>query len=80
MQLARYLKISGLTDAQFAAMVGASRSIVVKWRRGERSPRPDAVRRIMLATGGDVTPNDLFSPPAATDQAAASMTDGLPAQ
>ena len=60
MTLSAYLKNRGLTHEKFAAMVGASAFGVRKWARGERTPRPDAMRKIQEVTDGEVTPADFF--------------------
>jgi hypothetical protein len=64
MQLAEYIKASGLEDESFAALVGScSPHAVKKWRYQERIPRPDQMRRIAEVTAGAVTPNDFVLQP-----------------
>ena len=58
MTLAEYMTTHNLTDFQMAAMLSRSRSAVIKWRRNERMPRLNEMRRIELKTGGLVTAND----------------------
>jgi DNA-binding transcriptional regulator YdaS (Cro superfamily) len=60
MKLQAYLELKKLSHAAFGALVGASEFGVRKWARGERTPRPDAVRRIQEVTKGDVSPADFF--------------------
>lgn len=61
MKLKQYLHEKGLTDREFGEAVGASERAVIKWKRGERVPRPDAMSRIIEATSGLVTANDFYS-------------------
>lgn len=63
MKLSLYLKSHQIGVADFAVLVGASPFAVKKWLRGERTPRDIFMRRIMLATEGEVTPNDFLSLP-----------------
>lgn len=61
MTLSEYMKLHSLSDADFAASLGCSEGAVKKWRYRERIPRPDQMRQISDATGGDVTANDFMS-------------------
>lgn len=60
MQLADYMREEALDDAAFAALIGPGFSpwTVRKWRYGQRTPRPEMLRRIAAITGHRVTPND----------------------
>lgn len=61
MKLAAYMKLKGVTPDEMARKMGdASPSGVIKWLRGERTPRPDQQRRIFEVTEGAVTPNDFI--------------------
>ena len=60
MRLSEYIKSNSLTDAEFAAKGPFSRGAVIKWRYGQRIPRPDQMRRISEVTDGQVTANDFF--------------------
>lgn len=60
MQLQTYLELKGISEKQFAEAVGGSEGGVKKWVRRERIPRPDAMRKIVKATDGAVTPDDFF--------------------
>ena len=60
MKLSEYLHARGLTDGAFATRVGRDRTSVLRWRRGETIPDPDALRAIADATGNAVTPNDFL--------------------
>lgn len=64
MKLATYLQEAGITYAEFAKSVGASAFAVGKWARGDRIPRPPAMRLIAEKTGGKVTAGDFFLPEA----------------
>lgn len=51
----------GLDDEEMARRVkGVGATGVRKWRKGDRVPRPDQMRRIVEATEGKVTPNDFY--------------------
>lgn len=63
MQLSTWLRSNGLSDAEFGARLDppVSQVTVCRWRNGRRHPRPADVRRITVATGGDVTANDFMA-------------------
>ena len=51
-------------DAEFARLIGVgSRMAVMRYRRGERIPRPDVMRRIVEVTEGQVGPADFYDLP-----------------
>ena len=52
-----------LSPADFAELVGASESGVIKWCRDERVPRPGFMTRIAEATNGKVTAADFYAAP-----------------
>lgn len=58
MNLHDYLRAENISTEAFAAQLRVAAGSVRKWRYGERTPRPDAMRRIQVATGGKVTPMD----------------------
>ena len=62
MKLLDYLKEKGLTDAQFAAVLGAGHSVsaVRKWKYGERTPKLRELIRISHITRGEVLPSDFL--------------------
>jgi len=64
MKLSDFLTKTGKSDEDFAKEVDSTPNAVRYWRTGERIPRPVFMRRILVATSGDVTPNDfhLFQP------------------
>jgi transcriptional regulator with XRE-family HTH domain len=67
MHLRDYLRAEKLTDEQFAARLSVSPFAVGKWRRGERFPRRELLRRIEAETKGRVTAADLLAAPPAND-------------
>jgi transcriptional regulator with XRE-family HTH domain len=60
MRLADYLSREGISDTEFAAMIGVSRMSVGRYRSGERRPEWDVLARIVEATRGEVTANDFL--------------------
>jgi transcriptional regulator with XRE-family HTH domain len=61
MKLDHYMTLHGLDDEAMASRIGeVGATGVRKWRLGERVPRPDQMRRIHEATGGEVEPNDFY--------------------
>lgn len=61
MNLADFLKLSGMSVTAFAARAGVSEAAVSRYASGKRMPRPDILRRICEASAGKITPNDFFS-------------------
>lgn len=60
MDLERWRIGRELTYEQLAALIGVSQARMARrYALGEQSPRPETVEQIRLATGGEVTPNDL---------------------
>lgn len=45
----------------FASELGASKSMVWKWERGEAIPRAEYMRKIIDISGGAVSPNDWYA-------------------
>jgi hypothetical protein len=60
MRLSDHIAATGLTIPQWAKAKGFAVGTVVKWARRERTPRPAAMRRLIKATDGQVTPADFF--------------------
>lgn len=59
-------------DAEFARLIGVgSRMAVLRYRRGERIPRPDVMRRIVEVTQGQVGPADFYGLPSSAQTEAA---------
>ena len=66
MKLAEYMSTHSLSPEAMATLIGeVTASGVKKWVYGERTPRPDQMRRIAEVTEGKVTPNDFVLPEAA---------------
>lgn len=62
MRLQTYLERNDLLIADFADRIGVSPQSVHRYLSGERVPRRDVMERILVATGGDVSANDFFTP------------------
>lgn len=60
MKLRSYLSGRGETQAQFAARIGVHPISVSRYVTGRRLPEPDVIRRIVVATDGAVTADDLL--------------------
>ena len=61
MTLAEFIKARSLTDAHLAELLGCSIGALRKWKYGERTPRPDQMRKITEVTDNLVTPNDFLT-------------------
>lgn len=60
MKLETYLLEKGLTEAQFASLIGRSQSAVHRIKKQKRKPDWETLQRIVDATNGAVTPNDFL--------------------
>ncbi len=60
MKLREYMCEEGLTAAKLAKLIGTSTAAVIRYRNGQRVPRPDVMRRIVEVTGGAVRPDDFY--------------------
>lgn len=61
MRLENYLEKMKLTQEQFAQTIGVKQNAVSQWISGDRSPRPNSMRRIYEVTKGKVTANDFIA-------------------
>lgn len=65
MQLQEYLKIKGLSPAEFARQMGTNRSTVHRYLklpgRSGRMPMPAQMRKITKLTKGKVRPEDFYA-------------------
>ena len=52
-------RIPRLSDTEFGRRIGVSQQAVGLWRTGRRLPRQGHADRILVATGGEVTQDDL---------------------
>ena len=59
MTLDEFLTKNGMSAAEFGRKVDLTRQTIMLYRRGERFPRGEHVHRIVSATNGAVTANDL---------------------
>lgn len=55
--------IAKIGDESAVELFGAKLRTVQSWRRRERYPRPDQARRIVAASGGEVSYAGIFSEP-----------------
>lgn len=60
MLLDTHLKAKGLTDQEFAVLIGCERSFVTRLRNGSTLASFDIMQKIERATAGAVTPVDLY--------------------
>ena len=60
MTLKEYIQINKISQARFARRCGISRSAINHFIAGRRYPNPETMRRILLASNGEVKPNDFF--------------------
>ena len=63
MKLSAYLINRGLSDADFAKLIGVSRQAVHRYKSGDRWPDRTILAKIKLVTGGAVLPDDFLSTP-----------------
>ena len=61
MTLGQYLEQNGLTLSQLAQQCGTSASTILRIKDAAVAPSKRVARAIWDATGGQVTPNDLFA-------------------
>jgi len=61
MTLKQYIQINKISQARFARRCGISRSAINHFIAGRRYPNPETMRRILLASNGEVKPNDFFN-------------------
>lgn len=83
MRLAIYLKDFEITDAQFAERCDVDKSTVGRWAAGTTMPRRRQLRKITVASEGNVTANDFAedpdgAPPSVAANDFAEETDGVP--
>lgn len=58
MTLTEYLTTHRITAAQFATLIGRSKSFVSRIRTGDAAPSLETLQAIQRVTGGQVTPAD----------------------
>lgn len=60
MNLADYMEQNDLDDAAMGRMIGRSRVAVSRYRRGLEIPSSEAIKRIVVASDGAVTADELL--------------------
>lgn len=60
MRLSDYFASAQVNERAFAALLGVSAKAVRHWVRGDRTPRPEQMQKIIIATKGAVSPNDFL--------------------
>jgi DNA-binding transcriptional regulator YdaS (Cro superfamily) len=75
--LAHYLQRSGETATEFAARAGVSRGLVCNTQQGRPVASAEHAQRIVAATGGEVTLEDLAPRVVELDQPQAPMASWL---
>jgi glutamine synthetase len=68
MKLGDFLKQAGISISQFAERARVSEAAMSRYIAGKRLPRPEILRRIIAATGGRVSANDLYEDMAAAPE------------
>jgi len=61
MTLKEYIQINRISQARFARRCGISRQAINHFIAGRRYPSPETMRRILLASNGEIKPNDFFN-------------------
>lgn len=62
-----YLCRTGMTQKQFADLMGVKQSTISRYVRGDREPDRAAISRIAELTNGEVGPADWFETPEAAE-------------
>lgn len=65
MNLRTWLAANKISIADFAGRIGVTQTAVYRYVDGDRTPRPEVLRQIHAATGGEVTANDFLHSEAA---------------
>lgn len=60
MKLRNWMKKNGVRQDAFAEEIGVTQSALSKLCCGSRTPLAETMRRIAIATKGEVMPNDFF--------------------
>ncbi len=61
MKLQEYLDKEHKKVSDVARDLNLPHTIVLRWVKGARVPRPENMQKIFAYTGGEVTPNDFFN-------------------
>lgn len=73
MKLADYLSGNEVSTAEFAAQINATQATVSRYVTGKRIPDPTIMKRIFVATDGQVSPNDFYALPTAASEPAGAQ-------
>lgn len=60
MQLSEWMKRENIDDEGFGAKIGRNRVSVSRYRRGKEPPSAETLKRIVEATGGEVSANEVL--------------------
>ena len=60
MKLSDYLAQDGVSIFALAEMVGVTPQAIYRWADGSRRPRAGALEKLVVATKGQVQPNDFY--------------------
>lgn len=60
MKLHEYLAKKKQKTSDLARHLDLSHTIVLRWVKGTRIPRPENMRKIVAYTNGEVMPNDFY--------------------
>jgi DNA-binding transcriptional regulator YdaS (Cro superfamily) len=71
MKLNEYIKVKGLCNRDMAKKLNVSDTSISLWLSGDRTPKRLIARRIVEATGGQVTYEDLYGAPELNKEQAA---------
>jgi transcriptional regulator with XRE-family HTH domain len=58
MTLNEYMERKGLSPEEFGKLIGRSRTVVYRYTKGTRTPRPAVMQKIAEVTGGKVRLTD----------------------
>lgn len=61
MKLQEYLDRNNKKVSDLAGDLNLRHTVVLRWVRGKRYPRPESMQKIFEYTNGAVTPNDFFN-------------------
>lgn len=61
MKLQEYLDRNNKKVGDLAGDLNLRHTVVLRWVRGKRYPRPESMQKIFEYTNGAVTPNDFFN-------------------
>lgn len=60
MTLKEYLKNNKLSTIRFAKKIGVSQPVCCMWANDKRFPNSANMKKIFMATGGQVKPSDFY--------------------